>query len=414
MHNEAKTTWEERMALFQKLPENFNPQDYDMLVVGAGYAGSVVARRMAEEAGWRVAIFESRPHIAGNAYDEKDEAGILVHVYGPHIYHTTKANVNDFLSRFTEWTDYQHRVLGEVHGTLMPVPFNHASMKLAFGDERGEALYQKLIERFGENVKVPLMDLRATDDVDFEEIADYVYENIFLYYTQKQWGKTPDEIDPSITARVPVFIGDDDRYFPGATFQGMPAQGYTKLFEKLLDYELIDVFLNTDARKILRVEGDQVIADGKPYEGTVIYTGPLDELFGCDLGELPYRSLDMQFETLPMERFQPVGTVNYPTSEDFTRITEFKNMTGQVKEGVTTIMREYPMPYVRGEGMTPYYAILEPENQALYQKYAERVGQVANFYPCGRLAEYRYYDMDAVVDSALQLAEELLEKTLAK
>lgn len=394
----------------QPFTKAFNPIDYDMIVVGAGYAGAVTARRMAEEAQWRVAILESRDHIAGNAYDKEDEAGILIHVYGPHIYHTTNERVNRFLSRFTQWTNYQHRVLGDVNGELMPVPFNHASLKLAFGDKRGEELYQKLVETFGENVKVPIMDLRASDDPDFEEVADYVYKNIFLYYTQKQWGKTPDEIDPAITGRVPVFIGDDDRYFPTATWQGMPAQGYTKLFEHLLDHELLDVFLNTDARDFLKIKDDKVFVMGEEYAGTIVYTGPLDELFQCDLGELPYRSLDMQFETLPMNRFQPVGTVNYPTSEDFTRITEFKNMTGQVKEGTTTIMREYPQAYVRGKGMTPYYAILEPQNKALYEKYAERVARVPNFYPRGRLAEYRYYDMDAVCDSALQLADELLEK----
>ena len=205
-----------------------------------------------------------------------------------------------------------------------------------------------------------------------------------------------------------MFIGDDDRYFPAAPYQGMPEQGYTRMFERMLDHDLIDVFLAVDARDILTVDDEHVTVQGKPYGGEVVYTGPLDELFGCDLGDLPYRSLDMRFETLDMDRFQPVGTVNYTTSEDFTRITEFKIMTGQVKEGVTTIMREYPQPYERGRGMTPYYAIIEPQNEELYRRYRDRVDHLTNFHPVGRLAEYRYYDMDGVTASALALSDELM------
>lgn len=289
----------------------------------------------------------------------------------------------------------------------MPVPFNHASLKLAFGETRGEELYQRLVERFGQDVKVPIMELRATQDPELEELADYVYENIFLYYTMKQWGKTPDQIDPAITGRVPIFVGDDDRYFPTATYQGMPKEGYTKLFEAMFDHELIDVFLSTDILDYLSLEGASIYFNGRPFEGELIYTGPLDELFGCDLGALPYRTLDMQFETLELDQFQEVGTVNYTTSEDFTRITEFKNMTGQVLPGKTTIMREYSKPYEPGSGQTPYYAILEEDNLKLYEAYLNRVTANPHFHPVGRLAEYRYYDMDGVVASALKLSDEL-------
>lgn len=396
------------MAITHGLPVGFNSDAYDVMVVGAGYAGSVVARRMAETCNSKVAIIERRGHIAGNAYDRIDEAGVLIHEYGPHIYHTVNDRVHEFLSRFTEWTGYQHKVRANIHGQLMPVPFNHTSLKLAFGEERGEKLYQKLVSTFGENVKVPIMELREQNDSELEEIADYVYENVFLHYTMKQWGKTPDQIDKSITGRVPVFVGDDDRYFPTATHQGMPAEGYTKLFENMLDHDLIDVFLDVDVRDIMDVSESSVVVCGKPYVGEVVYTGPLDELFGLDLGALPYRTLDMQFETLDQDQFQPVGTVNYTVSEDFTRITEFKNMTGQVVPGKTTIMREYPQAYVPESGQTPYYAILEPENQELYRKYRDRVAGVLNFHPAGRLAEYRYYDMDGVVASALELSDELI------
>ena len=396
------------MGILHGLPATFNPDSYDAIIVGAGYAGAVCARRLAEACGSKVAILERRPHIAGNAYDRIDDAGVLIHEYGPHIYHTTNDRVHEFLSRFTEWTDYQHKVLANIHGTLMPVPFNHTSLKLAFGDEKGECLYQKLVATFGENKKVPIMELRKQNDPDLTEVADYVYENVFLYYTMKQWGKTPDQIDPSITGRVPVFVGDDDRYFPAAPHQGMPAEGYTKLFERLLDHDLISVFLDVDARDLVSVEGDAVLVCGRPYGGDVIYTGPLDELFGSDLGALPYRTLDMVFETLDQDQFQPVGTVNYTTSEDFTRITEFKNMTGQVLPGKTTIMREYSKAFEPGSGQTPYYAILEDESQALYKAYRDRVAAVLNFWVVGRLAEYRYYDMDGVVASALELSDEII------
>ena len=396
------------MGILHGLPATFNPDSYDAIIVGAGYAGAVCARRLAEACGSKVAIIERRPHIAGNAYDRIDDAGVLIHEYGPHIYHTTNDRVHEFLSRFTEWTDYQHKVLANIHGTLMPVPFNHTSHKLAFGDEKGEYLYQKLVATFGENKKVPIMELREQNDPDLTEVADYVYENVFLYYTMKQWGKTPDQIDPSITGRVPVFVGDDDRYFPAAPHQGMPAEGYTKLFERLLDHDLISVFLDVDARDLVSVEGDAVLVCGRPYGGDVIYTGPLDELFGSDLGALPYRTLDMVFETLDQDQFQPVGTVNYTTSEDFTRITEFKNMTGQVLPGKTTIMREYSKAFEPGSGQTPYYAILEDESQALYKAYRDRVAAVLNFWVVGRLAEYRYYDMDGVVASALELSDEII------
>ena len=390
------------------LPSDFNPDLYDVIVIGAGYAGATCARRLAETCGSRVAVLERRNHIAGNAYDCLDAAGILIHKYGPHIYHTYNDRVHQFLSRFTEWTDYQHKVLANIHGTLMPVPFNHTSLKLAFGEEHGEHLYEKLVATFGENKKVPIMELREKNDAELAEVADYVYENVFLHYTMKQWGKTPDQIDPSVTGRVPVFIGDDDRYFPQAPHQGMPVDGYTRLFERMLDHDLIDVFLEVDARDLLGFSSDGITVRERPYGGEIIYTGPLDELFDYDLGALPYRTLDMVFETLDKDQFQPVGTVNYTTSEDFTRITEFKNMTGQVVPGKTTIMREYSKAYEPGSGQTPYYAIIEDETQALYRRYRERVEGLLNFHLVGRLAEYRYYDMDAVCASALELSDEIV------
>ncbi len=398
------------MSIQSGLPEDFNPSIYDAIVVGAGYAGAVCARMLAEGCSYRVAVLERRNHIAGNAYDYEDEAGILVHKYGPHIYHTFDDRVHGFLTRFTEFTDYQHKVLANVHGTLMPVPFNHKSLLLAFGEEKGERLYNKLVATFGENKKVPILELRNQNDPELVEVADYVYENVFLHYTMKQWGKTPDQIDPAVMGRVPVFVGDDDRYFPQAPHQGMPAQSYTALFERMLDHDLISVFTDVDARDLLQITTDSIQICNAPYGGEIIYTGALDELFGLDLGALPYRTLDMQFETLNQDQFQPVGTVNYTVSEDFTRITEFKNMTGQVVPGKTTIMREYSKPYEPESGQTPYYVINEPQNIELYKRYRERVEGFGNFHVVGRLAEYRYYDMDGVVASALELSDEIIDQ----
>ncbi len=396
------------MSIETGLPAGFNPSAYNAIIVGAGYAGSVCARRLAESCNYKVAILERRPHIAGNAYDYYDEAGVLVHKYGPHIYHTTNDRVDQFLSRFTEWSNYNHKVLANIHGTLIPVPFNHQSLKLVFGEDKGERLYQKLVSTFGQDKKVPIMQLREKNDPELEEVANFVYENVFLHYTMKQWGKTPDQIDPAVMGRVPVFVGDDDRYFPQAPHQGMPAESYTKLFENMLNHDLIDVFLGVEARDVMQVTDTKVSVCGKPYGGEVIYTGALDELFNFDLGALPYRTVDMVFETLPVDHFQPVGTVNYTVSENFTRITEFKNMTGQELPGKTTIMREYSRTYLPGVGETPYYVINEPENIALYKKYRERVSGLLNFHTVGRLAEYRYYDMDGVTASALELSDELI------
>lgn len=382
---------------------------YDVWVAGAGYAGAVAARSLAEK-GKSVLVLERRDHIGGNAYDCLDEHGVLIHKYGPHIFHTNDKKAFEFLSRFTQWRRYQHRVIANLPRDnpeavpagkktdgrfFFPVPFNLDSLKNAFGEAEGKRLGQKLLDAYPAHGQVTILELRQNPDPEISAIADYVYEHVFVHYTIKQWGQTPEEIDPATTARVPVRLSRDDRYFQDA-YQGMPAQGYTKMFERMLDHPNIEVRLNTDARPAL-----------KEFQGPIIYTGQVDELFDYQYGPLPYRTLDFQFETLPQDVFQSHGTVNYTVDQDYTRITEFKRLTGQKLPGVTTIVKEYSRAYTGAEGETPYYAIINPENNALYAKYKAEADKKPQLHLLGRLAEYKYYNMDAIAARALDLAERL-------
>ena len=386
------------------------PQRYDAVIVGAGYAGAVCARALAEK-GKRVLAAERRPHVGGNAYDRLDDAGVLIHQYGPHIFHTNNKTVFDWLSRFTRWRDYQHRVIANIpdeKGGRMtyPVPFNLTSLETAFGAEEGKRLGDKLIAAYGAEKKVTILELRQNADPEIAALADYVYNHVFVRYTMKQWGQKPEEIDPNTTARVPVFLSRDDRYFQD-TYQGMPLEGYTPMFEQMLDHPNITVELGRDALSSLDVSGDKVRWEGEEFTGPVIYTGQADELFGFRFGPLPYRTLDFGFETLPREDFQGYGTVNYTVDQDYTRITEFKHMTGQICPGRTTIVKEYSRAYEGKEGEIPYYAIINPENNALYGRYAALAQRFGNLHLLGRLAEYKYYNMDAIAARALELAETL-------
>ncbi len=384
---------------------------FDALIIGAGFAGAVTARRLAD-AGRRVLLLERRDHIGGNAYDRLDDAGVLIHQYGPHIFHTNDKRVFDYLSRFTAWRDYQHEVVADipVEGgrAQLPVPFNLVSLETAFGPERAAALEKKLIDTYGAEKKVTILDLRQSPDPEIAALADYVYEHVFVRYTMKQWGQTPEEIDPGTTARVPVFLSRDCRYFQDA-YQGMPLEGYTPLFEKLLDHPSITVELGVDAAGRLTLADGTILLDGAPFPGPVVFTGAVDEFFGLKFGRLPYRTLDFAFETWQKRRYQTHGTVNYTMDEDFTRITEFKHLTGKrLEDDVTTIMKEYPRAYTGAAGETPYYAILNGESLALYDRYRAEAGRFSNLHLLGRLAEYKYYNMDAIVGRALALADSLL------
>lgn len=387
--------------------------EFDCLVIGAGFAGAVTARELAERGGKRVLVCERRPHVGGNAYDCPDESAVLIHQYGPHIFHTNNARVFEYLSRFTAWRDYQHRVIASIPSgeerMYYPVPFNLTSLETAFGSEKAAVLEKKLIAAYGAEKKVTILELRQNSDPEIAALADYVYEHVFVHYTMKQWGQSPEEIDPNTTARVPVFLSRDDRYFQDA-YQGMPQEGYTPLFHRLLDHPNITLRLGVDAAQVLELKEDSsVTLEGKPFDGPVIYTGAADELFGCRFGRLPYRTLDFVFETYETDFWQTHGTVNYTVDEPYTRITEFKHLTGQELPGVTTIMKEHSRAYTGGAGEIPYYAIINPENNALYGQYKALADRYSNLHLLGRLAEYQYYNMDAIVARALELSDALLK-----
>lgn len=379
---------------------------YDCIVVGAGIAGAAAARILAENAGKKVLVLERRSHIGGNCYDEKDAHGILIHNYGPHIFHTSLEDVYAFLSRFTDWYAFGHEVVAKVGDKLIPVPFNLNTLHMVYDKEKADRLEQKLIAAYGEGSRVTIMKLRENEDPDIREIAQYVYENVFLKYTMKQWGQKPEEISPEVTGRVPVLVSYDNRYFQDK-YQGVPKDGFTPMFERMLAYENIEVRTNTDCTKVLSFDGDKIFFDGEVFKGDVIYTGALDELFDCRFGRLPYRSLDFHFEHLDEDSFQGHSVVNYTVSEDYTRITEFKYLTGQKDTDGTTIVKEYPFAYTGAKGEIPYYAILNEENQALYEKYRALTDGMKNFHLLGRLAEYKYYNIDAMTKKAMELAAQL-------
>ena len=382
---------------------------YQSIIIGCGFAGAVMARQLAEKNGQSVLVIDSRNHVGGNCYDRKDEYGILVHQYGPHIFHTDIKKVYGYLSRFTEWYNYRHEVVGNIYGKELPIPFNLNTLKMVYGEEKGAKLEKLLIDEFGKEARVSILELMNHENEELREIGSYVYENIFLKYTMKQWGKTPKEIDPAVVGRVPVLLSYDNRYFQ-STYQGLPLHGFTPLFDKMLDFEGIEVRLNTNAKDVLTIDpaGEhKVLFEGKPFEGNVIFTGALDELFDCRFGRLPYRSLRFDFEHYDKPFYQSHGVVNYTVTEDFTRITEFKYLSGQLDASDTTIIKEYPMAYEGQNGQIPYYAINNDANQALYEKYKELVQTIPHFYCLGRLAEYKYYNIDAIVNEAHLLAERL-------
>jgi UDP-galactopyranose mutase len=353
---------------------------FDYLVVGAGFAGSVLAERLAAGLDKRVLLVDKRPHIGGNAYDHYDEHGILIHKYGPHIFHTNSRDVFTYLSRFTEWHPYQHRVRAWVDGRLVPIPINLDTIN----DLYGTTFNAFQLAEFYKSVAEPRPQLKTSEDVILNQVGRELYEKFFKNYTRKQWGLDPSELDAAVTARVPTRTNRDDRYFTDA-YQAMPLRGFTRMFERMLDHRHIKVLLNTDYHEI----------EGSILYDEVIFTGPIDEYFDYRFGKLPYRSLRFDWETLNVAQAQPVAVVNYPNDNLYTRVTEFKQITGQEHPKST---RVYEYPQAEGD---PYYPIPRPENAALYKQYQALAEVTPGVHFVGRLGTYKYYNMDQVVAQAL-------------
>lgn len=363
---------------------------FDYLIVGAGFAGCVLAERLAFRAGKKVLLIDKRNHIGGNAYDYYNNDGILIHKYGPHIFHTNSKEVFDYLSQYTNWRSYEHRVLASVDGQLVPIPINLNTINKLYGLN----LSSSQVEDFFDSKAEKIEKVKTSEDVVVSKVGRELYEKFFRGYTKKQWDLDPSELDASVTARVPTRTNKDDRYFTD-TFQSMPSEGYTKMFEKMLTHPGIKVMLQTDYKEVI---------DSIPYK-QMIYTGPIDSYFDFCYGKLPYRSLEFKFETIESDAYQSTGTVNFPNEQAYTRITDFKYLTGQ-KHPKTTIVYEYP----KAEG-DPYYPIPRPENAEIYRKYQQLAAQMENTYFVGRLATYKYYNMDQVVAQALTLFKKLIART---
>ena len=359
---------------------------FDYLIVGAGFAGSVLAERLASQLDARVLIVEKRNHIAGNAYDYYNEAGVLVHKYGPHIFHTNSQRVFDYLSRFTAWRPYEHRVQASVDGQLVPMPINVDTLNKLYHLN----LTCGQVEEFLATIAEPREKILTSEDVVVNRVGTELYIKFFRNYTRKQWGLDPSELDSSVTARVPIRTNRDDRYFTDQ-YQSMPVHGYTRMFENMLDHPNISIMLNT---------GYEDIKDEVAFRG-LIFTGPVDEYFHYCYGKLPYRSIRFEHETHDIATFQPAAVVNYPNEHAYTRITEFKYLTGQ-KHPKTSIVYEYP-----GSEGDPYYPIPQPRNAELYAQYKALADKLPGVHFAGRLATYKYYNMDQVVAQSLSLAAKI-------
>lgn len=362
---------------------------FDYLIVGAGFAGSVLAERLASVANKKVLIIDQRNHVGGNAYDYYDEHGLLIHKYGPHIFHTNSKVIIDYLSQFTAWRPYEHRVLASVDGQLLPIPINLNTINQLYGLNLSSEELLTFYDTKAERIK----SVRTSEDVVVAKVGRELYEKFFRNYTKKQWDLDPSELDASVAARVPVRVNRDDRYFTDS-YQLMPLHGYSRMFENMLNHPNIKTMLNTDYREI---------ADVIPHKN-LIYTGPVDEYFNYCYGKLPYRSINFRFETYDMERYQATGTINYPNDYAYTRITEFKYLTGQ-QHRKTTVVYEYPT----AEG-DPYYPIPRQENAEIYRKYEALAANMRNTWFTGRLATYKYYNMDQVVAQSLTLFKKLMTK----
>lgn len=355
---------------------------YQNLIVGAGISGAVLARLLAQK-GQTVLVIDKRNHIGGNCYDYFDKNAICVHKYGPHIFRTSKEEVWQFLSKFTAWHDYRHKVRACIEGKEVPIPFNFTAIDLLFETQKAQVFKEKLIRFYGENKKVPILELKKSEDRDLGELATFIYEKVFYHYTLKQWGFKPEDLGGDALARVPVYTSYYDGYFT-EKYQAIPRPSYTKMFENILNHQNIKIQLGTDFKDLKNIK----------YE-RLFYSGPIDEFFAYKLGPLPYRSLSFEFKTLPQQKFQSVAVVNYTNTEPFTRITEFKHFLSKESSN-TTIAYEYPAVFELGKNER-YYPIPKQENKALYEKYLALARKEKDIYFIGRLGGYRYYDIQNAI-----------------
>ena len=385
-------------------------ENYDVIVIGAGFSGAVMAERFASQLNKKVLVLEQRGHVAGNCFDKLDTNGVRIHQYGPHLFHTRHQCVWDYLSQFTRWHPYEHKVLADIDGKLAPVPFNLNSLYAFFSQQEAMSLEKKLVEKYGLDTKVPILELKKTGDAQLQMLATFIYDKLFVNYTSKQWGCKPEDISAEVTNRVPVVLSYDDRYFQDE-YQAMPEKGYTALIEKILSHSNITTQLNTNAKNIIKLDNSkkEVLVNDKTYKGLVVYTGMLDALFDyCD-GELPYRSIQFKFEQYSVNYYQSATTVNYPNDFNYTRITEFKYLQPNCEINMigTTIVKEFPLDYCRHSIISeiPYYPILNKKNKDKHIEYKELIDKFNNILIIGRLAEYKYLNMDDCVLHALNFYE---------
>lgn len=377
-----------------------------IIIVGAGFSGATIARLFADN-GNEVIVIDKRENIGGNAYDSWNKNDILIQPYGPHIFHTKYKEVFEFLSRFTEWVKYEHRVLAAVRkDKLVPVPFNITSLFMLYPKEKAERIEKILIDEIGLDKKVPILQLKKHANSEVRRFADFVYKHIFYIYTMKQWGFKPEQLGTEVMNRVPVYVSREDRYFTDE-YQFMPKQGFTELIKNMLCHPRIKLKLGEDANKEISLTEDKIYFGGTELKGKLIYTGCVDELFDYKFGVLPYRSLKFKFETYKQSSFQKSAVVNYTTSHKYTRITEFSKFTCPPQD-TTVIVKEYAKPFKRGKNI-PYYPIPIEKNILHYQKYREEANKYKNLYLLGRLANYKYINMDIAVKNAMELFKEINE-----
>lgn len=374
----------------------------DYLVIGCGLSGAVIARYLADKH-YKVTIWERRDHIGGNMYDYTDEHNFLVQKYGPHIFHTNKKCIFDYICKYEQWNAFDLRCGASWDGKYSPTPFNFCTIDTFYSPEKAQSLKEKLQKAFSGRDTATVVEVLQHEDSEIRGYAEFLFENDYAPYTAKQWGVSPDKIDPSVLKRVPLRFSYQEGYFDD-TYQVMPAHSFTKFFENLLDHSNIDIKLGVEALEHLTIQGNQIFIDGVPSAYPVIYTGALDELFGCQYGRLPYRSLRFEWKYSEKDSIQDAPVVAYPQEAGFTRITEYKKLPHQMGHGSTYAL-EYPLHYQERKNMEPYYPVLTEESQKQYQMYRQLADRIDNLFYCGRLADFKYYNMDQALERALEVCE---------